>query len=74
MIIFVGKTVEKLYMTSREGIPNLKGLNEINGETPGSLNRWDRYHKITQLARTISGYISDIVSCQLGDYVVPTTY
>ena len=38
----------------------------------GSLYRWDRYHIITQLA-IYKWYISGIY-CQLGDYMVPTTY
>ena len=38
----------------------------------GSLNRWDRYHIITQLA-IYTTYIP-LIYCQLGDYMVPTTY
>ena len=36
-------------------------------EFPGSLNRWDRYHIITQLA-VYTTYIP-LIYCLLGDYI-----
>ena len=41
-------------------------------EFPGSLNRWDRYHIIPQLA-VYTTYIP-LIYCLLGDYISPTTY
>ena len=43
------------FMTPKKAEKNVKFPPIFSMEFPGSLNRWDRYHIITQLARTTSG-------------------
>ena len=41
-------------------------------EFPGSLDRWDRFHRIIQKGKDYKWYIRGIY-CQLGDDILPYT-